>query len=101
MKVISKTISINLICNKWIYYSHKLTANENWVKFRNSGIRITLVSVFSLISAFIIYSRLSISSEAEQPVMIASQLKNVAFVIFMLTPIVGVLNEKSSLNVVC
>jgi hypothetical protein len=85
MKVISKTISINLICNKWIYYTHKLTANENWVKFRNSGFRIILVGVFSLISAFIIYSRLSISSEAEQPVMIASQLKNVAFVIFMLT----------------
>lgn len=85
MKVISKTKSINLICDNWICYPHRMTANENWVKFRNSGFRITLVGVFSLISAFIIYSRLSISSAAEQPVMIASQLKNVAFVIFMLT----------------
>jgi len=68
-----------------VLYSNKMTAVENWVDFRNSGLRITLVSVFSLILAFIIYSRLSISSAAEQPVMIASQLKNLAIAIFMLT----------------
>ena len=61
-----------------------MTAAENWVKLRNSGIRIASVSVFSLILAFIIYSRLTIPS-AEQPVMITSHLGDLANAIFMLT----------------
>lgn len=57
---------------------------ENGIKLRNSGFRIAFVGLFSLITGFIIYYRLTIPS-GEQPVMITSYLKNLANAIFILT----------------
>lgn len=57
---------------------------ENGIKLRNSGFRIAFVGLFSLITGFVIYYRLTIPS-GEQPVMITSYLKNLANAIFILT----------------
>jgi hypothetical protein len=65
-----------------------MTPAENWFELRNSGFRIIAVSIFSLILAFIIYSRLTVpSAELRQPppIMITSNLKNLANAIFILT----------------
>jgi len=54
---------------------------KNWVGLRNSGFRIVLLGVSSLILAFMIYGRLT-SPSGEQPVMITPYLMNLANAIF-------------------
>ena len=50
---------------------------KDWVGLRNSGFRIVLLGVSSLILAFMIYGRLT-SPSGEQPVMITPYLMNLA-----------------------
>lgn len=50
---------------------------KNWIGLRNSGIRIVLLGLFSLVLTFIIYGRLTTPS-GEQPVMITPYLMNLA-----------------------
>ena len=54
---------------------------KNWVGLRNSGFRIVLLGVSSLILAFMIYGRLT-SPSGEQPVMITPYLMNLANAVF-------------------
>jgi hypothetical protein len=54
---------------------------KNWINLRGSGFRIVLLGLFSIILAFIIYSRLTTPS-GEQPVMITHYLMNLAIAIF-------------------
>jgi hypothetical protein len=61
-----------------------MTHLENWVNLRNSGLRIAIIGSLSLVIAFVIYSQLTFPSK-EQPVVIASQLKNLGNVIFVIT----------------
>ena len=53
------------------------SVEKNWIGLRNSGIRIVLLGLFSLILTFIIYGRLTTPS-GEQPVMITPYLMNLA-----------------------
>ena len=61
-----------------------MTHLENWVNLRNSGLRIAIIGSLSLVIASVIYSQLTFPSK-EQPVVIASQLKNLGNVIFVIT----------------
>lgn len=61
-----------------------MTHLENWVNLRNRGLRIAIIGSLSLVIAFMIYSQLTFPSK-EQPVVIASQLKNLGNVIFVIT----------------
>src|SRR3954454_12636167 len=61
-----------------------MTHLENWVNLRDSGLRIAVIGSLSLVIAFVIYSQLTFPSK-EQPVVIASQLKNLGNVIFVIT----------------
>ena len=54
---------------------------KDWVGLRNSGFRIVLLGVSSLILAFMIYGRLT-SPSGEQPVMITPYLMNLANAVF-------------------
>ena len=53
------------------------SVEKNWIGLRNSGIRIVLLGLFSLVLTFIIYGRLTTPS-GEQPVMITPYLMNLA-----------------------
>lgn len=53
------------------------SVEKNWIGLRNSGIRIMLLGLFSLVLTFIIYGRLTTPS-GEQPVMITPYLMNLA-----------------------
>lgn len=53
------------------------SVEKNWIGLRNSGIRIVLLGLFSLLLTFIIYGRLTTPS-GEQPVMITPYLMNLA-----------------------
>lgn len=61
-----------------------MTHLENWVNLRNRGLRIAIIGSLSLVIAFMIYSQLTFPSK-EQPIVIASQLKNLGNVIFVIT----------------
>src|SRR5829696_8478552 len=50
---------------------------------RNSGFRMAFIGLFSLILAFIIYSRLT--SPSEQTTMIIPELRNLAYAILAIT----------------
>lgn len=56
---------------------------EQWINLRDSGFRIAVIGLFSLILAFIIYSRLTTPSE--QTTMIIPELKNLAYAILAIT----------------
>jgi len=56
---------------------------EQWINLRDSGFRMAVIGLFSLILAFIIYSRLTAPSE--QTTMIIPELKNLAYAIFAIT----------------
>jgi hypothetical protein len=53
------------------------SVEKNWIGLHNSGIRIVLLGLFSLVLTFIIYGRLTTPS-GEQPVMITPYLMNLA-----------------------
>ena len=53
------------------------SVEKNWIGLRNSGIRIVLLGLFSLVLTFIIYGRLTTPS-GEQPVIITPYLMNLA-----------------------
>jgi hypothetical protein len=53
------------------------SVEKNWIGLRNSGIRIVLLGLFSLLLTFIIYGKLTTPS-GEQPVMITPYLMNLA-----------------------
>jgi hypothetical protein len=53
------------------------SVEKNWIGLRNSGIRIVLLGLFSLLLTFIIYGRLATPS-GEQPVIITPYLMNLA-----------------------
>ena len=53
------------------------SVEKNWIGLRNSGIRIVLLGLFSLVLTFIIYGRLTTPS-GDQPVMITPYLMNLA-----------------------
>ncbi len=53
------------------------SVEKNWIGLRNSGIRIVLLGLFSLVLTFIIYGRLTTPS-GEQPIMITPYLMNLA-----------------------
>jgi hypothetical protein len=53
------------------------SVEKNWIGLRNSGIRIVLLGLFSLLLTFIIYGRLTTPS-GEQPVIITPYLMNLA-----------------------
>ena len=53
------------------------SVEKNWIGLRNSGIRIVLLGLFSLVLIFIIYGRLTTPS-GEQPLMITPYLMNLA-----------------------
>ena len=57
------------------------SVEKNWIGLRNSGIRIVLLGLFSLVLTFIIYGRLTTPS-GEQPVMITPYLMNLANAVF-------------------
>jgi hypothetical protein len=56
---------------------------EQWINMRDSGFRMAIIGLFSLILAFIIYSRLTTPSE--QTTMIIPELKNLAYAILAIT----------------
>ena len=56
---------------------------EQWINLRDSGFRMAVIGLFSLILAFIIYSRLTTPSE--QTTMIIPELKNLAYAILAIT----------------
>lgn len=56
---------------------------EQWINMRDSGFRMAVIGLFSLILAFIIYSRLTTPSE--QTTMIIPELKNLAYAILAIT----------------
>ena len=56
---------------------------EQWINLRDSGFRMAVIGLFSLILAFIIYSRLTTPSE--QTTMIVPELKNLAYAILAIT----------------
>ena len=53
------------------------SVEKNWIGLRNSGIRIVLLGLFSLLLTFIIYGRLT-TPLGEQPVIITPYLMNLA-----------------------
>jgi hypothetical protein len=57
------------------------SVEKNWIGLRNSGIRIVLLGLFSLVLTFIIYGRLTTPS-GEQPVMITPYLMSLANAVF-------------------
>src|SRR5215475_6517702 len=54
------------------------------IDIRNSGFRIAFIGLFSLIIAFIIYSRLT-TPTGEQPVMVIPELKNLGYGVIAIT----------------
>jgi hypothetical protein len=56
---------------------------EQWINLRDSGFRIAVIGLFSLVLAFIIYSRLTTPSE--HTTMIIPELKNLAYAILAIT----------------
>jgi hypothetical protein len=56
---------------------------KQWINMRDSGFRMAIIGLFSLILAFIIYSRLTTPSE--QTTMIIPELKNLAYAILAIT----------------
>ena len=56
---------------------------QQWINLRDSGFRIAVIGLFSLILAFIIYSRLT--TPTEQTTMIIPELKNLAYAILAIT----------------
>jgi hypothetical protein len=60
-----------------------MDSTEQWINLRDSGFRMAVIGLFSLILAFIIYSRLTTPSE--QTTMIIPELKNLAYAILAIT----------------
>lgn len=60
-----------------------MDSTEEWINMRDSGFRMAFIGLFSLILAFIIYSRLTTPSE--QTTMIIPELKNLAYAILAIT----------------
>lgn len=58
---------------------------KRWQAMRESGFRVLFVGLFSLVIAFVIYSRLTVSSSDSTAVVMAAQLTNLAYAMLAIT----------------
>jgi hypothetical protein len=58
---------------------------KRWQAMRESGFRVLFVGLFSLVIAFVIYSRLTVPSSDSTAVVMATQLTNLAYAMLAIT----------------
>lgn len=58
---------------------------KRWQAMRESGFRVLFVGLFSLVIAFVIYSRLTVPSSDSTAVVMAAQLTNLAYAMLAIT----------------